>query len=295
MCEDGVFASNTSTLPITGLAEASSRPANFVGLHFFSPVDKMKLVEIIVGAQTSQETLAKAFDYVKAIKKVPIVVNDARGFYTSRVFSTYVFEGMALLAEGQPARLVESAGVQAGMPVGPLAVSDEVNLGLMTHIREQTRRDLAAEGKELDAHPGETVLQAMVSLARPGKLQKAGFYAYPEGAKKHLWPGLAEHFGKADAETLPLSTIQERLLFVQCLETVRCMEEGVCTSVADANIGSIFGWGFAPFQGGTLQYINAYGLGAFVSRCQELAEAFGARFAPPQLLLDKASANELFL
>jgi 3-hydroxyacyl-CoA dehydrogenase/enoyl-CoA hydratase/3-hydroxybutyryl-CoA epimerase len=295
MREDGVFASNTSTLPITGLAEASSRPANFVGLHFFSPVDKMKLVEIIVGAQTSQETLAKAFDYVKAIKKVPIVVNDARGFYTSRVFSTYVFEGMALLAEGQPARLVESAGVQAGMPVGPLAVSDEVNLGLMTHIREQTRRDLAAEGKELDAHPGETVLQAMVSLARPGKLQKAGFYAYPEGAKKHLWPGLAEHFGKADAETLPLSTIQERLLFVQCLETVRCMEEGVCTSVADANIGSIFGWGFAPFQGGTLQYINAYGLGAFVSRCQELAEAFGARFAPPQLLLDKASANELFL
>lgn len=289
----GVFASNTSTLPITGLSEASARPEKFVGLHFFSPVDKMKLVEIIVGEKTTDETLAKAFDYVLAIRKVPIVVNDSRGFYTSRVFGTYVFEGMALLAEGATPRAIESAGLQAGMPVGPLAVSDEVNMKLMTHIREQTRKDLEAEGKTPESHPGEAVLHKMVEVERFGKLDGAGFYEYPKGDTKFLWPGLKELFVKEDSG-LSQEVMMERLLFIQSLETVRCMEEGVFHSVADGNIGSIFGWGFAPFKGGTLQYINDYGVDAFVKRSQELAAAHGKRFQPPQMLIDMAKEGRTF-
>ncbi len=294
LAETAVFASNTSTLPITGLAQASKRPQNFIGLHFFSPVEKMKLVEIITGAETSEETLAKAFDFVLHIGKTPIVVNDSRGFYTSRVFGTYLREGLAMLGEGQHPRAIESVGLQAGMPVGPLALADEVSLGLMLHIREQTRKDLAAEGEEIPNHPSDAVLDVMTGeYGRFGKARGAGFYDYPEDGKKHLWPELRTIF-PARSEPLCQTEMMERLMFVQALETVRCLEENVVTSVADANIGSIFGWGFAPFKGGTLQYINDYGVAAFVQRSQTLAEKYGPRFAPPAKLLAMRDAGHTF-
>lgn len=291
---EAVFGSNTSTLPITGLAKASVRPENFIGIHFFSPVHKMRLVELIVGEQTSNRTLAKAFDYVLKIGKTPIVVNDSRGFYTSRVFTTYIYEGMRLLNEGQPAAAIEMAGLKAGMPVGPLAVSDEVNLGLAMSIREQTRKDLLAEGREVPVTAADRVLDLMVKDAgRLGKAQGAGFYSYPQGGKKHLWGGLAELFPPAE-EQLGLYEMIDRLLFVQSLEAVRCFDEGVVTSVADANIGSIFGWGFAPFKGGTLQFVNSYGLTAFLRRCHELSDKFGDRFQPPDRLLKMEQQGQSF-
>ena len=279
----GVFASNTSTLPITGLAEKSSRPKQFIGLHFFSPADRMPLVEIIVGKETSDETLARAFDFVKQIKKTPIVVNDSRGFYTSRVFATYVLEGIAMLGEGNNPRAVEAAGLQAGMPVGPLALTDEVSLNLMVHIRNQTIEDLKVEGKTVADHPAYGVADKMVdTYKRPGKAAGGGFYEYPKEGKKFLWPGLAEAF--PHTTDLDQKTMIERMMFIQCIETVRCMEEGVLTSVADGNIGSIFGWGFAPFKGGTLQYINDYGFKKFIARAKELQAGYGDRFAVPALL-----------
>ncbi|MCB9139811.1 MAG: enoyl-CoA hydratase/isomerase family protein [Caldilineaceae bacterium] len=284
---DGVFASNTSTLPITGLAAASARPANFIGLHFFSPVDKMKLVEIIVGEATSDATLARAFDFVLQIGKTPIVVNDSRGFYTSRVFGTWTNEGMALLGEGQSPAAIEMAGLQAGMPVGPLAVMDEVSLSLAAHVRDQA----VADG-QATAHPGHAVVDKMLALDRPGRGAGRGFYAYG-GGEKRLWPGLAEYFPPASAQ-LPQQEMIDRLLFVQSLETVRCLDEGVLRSVADANLGSILGWGFAPFHGGTLQFINAYGLADFVARAQELAATYGDRFTPPPSLIERALNGEAF-
>ena len=294
IADTAVFASNTSTLPITGLAEASARPANFVGLHFFSPVERMKLVEIIVGEQTSKETLAKAFDYVLKIRKTPIVVNDSRGFYTSRVFGTYVNEGMALLGEGQHPRAIEMAGLQAGMPVGPLAVSDEVSLSLMAHVRKQTVADLAAEGVQMPVHPANKVLDAMLAQDRLGKAHGAGFYEYPAGGKKHLWPELQSIFPANGQGKLAQQEMIDRLLFAQVLETVRCYEEGVFTSVADGNVGSIFGWGFAPFKGGTLQFVNDYGVVEFVTRSRELAKAYGDRFSPPALLVEMAENGRTF-
>ena len=288
------FASNTSTLPITSLATASKRPEQFIGLHFFSPVDKMPLVEIIKGEKTSPETLAKGFDYVQQIKKTPIVVNDSRGFYTSRCFATYPMEGMAMLAEGQHPRAIEVAGLQAGMPVGPLAVQDEVSLSLSQHIIEQTRKDYEAEGKEYQGHPGEAVIEKMVSeLGREGKRAGKGFYDYPEGGEKLLWPELQKAFPPA-AEALDQQTMIERLLFAQANEAARCFEENVVMSVADTNIGSIFGWGFAPFQGGALQYINAYGVERFVARAHELADRFGERFRPAQSLQRMAAEQQRF-
>lgn len=289
-----VFASNTSTLPITGLAQASQRPNHFVGLHFFSPVEKMKLVEIIAGAATSDETLAKAFDFVLKIRKTPIVVNDSRGFYTSRVFGTYLREGLAMLGEGQHPRAIEVAGLQAGMPVGPLALADEVSLGLMRHIREQTRQDFEAEGKPALSHPSDAVLDVMTeAYGRFGKARGAGFYDYPEGGKKHLWPELTVLF-PPQGEPLPQAEMMERLMFVQALETVRCLAENVVTNAADANIGAILGWGFAPFKGGTLQYINDYGVAAFIERSEALAAKYGERFAPPELLLAMRDARKTF-
>ncbi|HMY42871.1 MAG TPA: 3-hydroxyacyl-CoA dehydrogenase NAD-binding domain-containing protein, partial [Chitinophagales bacterium] len=279
MLTEGTFASNTSTLPITGLATASTRPKQFIGLHFFSPVDKMPLVEIICGKETDDATLAKAFDYVLQIKKTPIVVNDSRGFYTSRVFSTYVMEGIALLAEGEHPRSIENAGLKAGMPVGPLALTDEVSLKLMDHIRQQTEKDLIAEGKEIPKHPGLPVISKMLELNRPGKAAGAGFYEYPKDGKKHLWEGLRQQFPLK--EQLSEHEMVERLLFVQAIDTVRCVEENVLRSVADANIGSIFGWGFSPFNGGTLQFINGYGLDKFVKRAAEYEAKYGERFAVP--------------
>lgn len=299
MDKAGVFGSNTSTLPITGLAQASDRPGQFIGVHFFSPVEKMPLVEIIVGEKTSQETLARAFDYVQQIKKTPIVVNDSRGFYTSRVFGTYVMEGIALLAEGQHPRAIEMAGLKAGMPVGPLALEDEVSLSLALHVMTQARKDFEAEGREYQPHPGEAVIRKMVEeLDRPGKKAGKGFYDYPaaddKSGKKQLWPGLAEHFPLAD-EQLSQQEIIDRMLYAQANETARCYEEGVVTEVADANIGSIFGWGFAPFQGGTLQYINSVGgPEVFVARAKELEARYGERFAPARVLIDMAAKGEKF-
>lgn len=292
----GIFASNTSTIPITQLAKASARPENFIGLHFFSPVDKMPLVEIIVGEKTSDETLARAFDFVLQIDKTPIVVNDSRGFFTSRVFGTFVNEGVALLGEGYHPASIENAAQLAGMPVGPLTLCDEVSLGLITHIRDQSRKDMAAEGKAWVPHPAEAVIDAMFSkFERKGKAAGAGFYDYPASGKKTLWPGLEQHFVQAGkAHNADLQTLKDRMLFIQAIETVRCMEENVLRTVRDANIGSIFGIGFAPWTGGALQYINQYGLRPFVARAQALAGQFGPRFEPPRLLLEKAEKNELF-
>ncbi|MBK8672957.1 MAG: enoyl-CoA hydratase/isomerase family protein [Bacteroidetes bacterium] len=293
MLSDGTFASNTSTLPITGLAKASARPKQYIGLHFFSPVDKMPLVEIICGAETDDATLAKAFDYVLQIKKTPIVVNDSRGFYTSRVFSTYVMEGIAMLGEGQHPKSIENAGMKAGMPVGPLALTDEVSMKLMDHIRKQTEKDLAAEGKTAPHHPGFAVCEQLLAINRAGKAAGAGFYEYPQGGTKYLWPELTSMF----PQNTPLSQTEmvDRLLIVQALDTVRCLEEGVLRSVADANIGSIFGWGFSPFNGGTLQYINGMGLKKFIEKAKALEAKHGDRFSIPNLLQQKADKGELFV
>ena len=294
MDSNGVFASNTSTLPITGLAEKSIRPEKFIGIHFFSPVHKMKLVEIIKGYKTNDETIAKAFDYVLKIKKIPIVVNDSRGFYTSRVFSTYPNEGLALLAEGNSPQEIESAGKKAGMPVGPLAVIDEVNIGLVAGIRNQTRKDLAAEGKKLPPGPADPVIDLMTEkLNRLGRANGRGFYEYPDNGKKYLWPELQKHFPPTK-NPLSQNKMMERMLFVQVIETIRCYEENVVTSVEDANIGSIFGWGFPPLKGGTLQFVNDYGIQEFEKQAQKLAKKYGERFAPPELLIEMAANNQIF-
>ena len=294
MDSNGVFSSNTSTLPITGLAEKSIRPEKFIGIHFFSPVHKMKLVEIIKGDKTNDETIAKAFDYVLKIKKIPIVVNDSRGFYTSRVFSTYPNEGLALLAEGNSPQEIESAGKKAGMPVGPLAVIDEVNIGLVAGIRNQTRKDLAAEGKKLPPGPADPVIDLMTEkLNRLGRANGRGFYEYPDNGEKYLWPELQKHFPPTK-NPLSQNKMIERMLFVQVIETIRCYEENVVTSVEDANIGSIFGWGFAPFKGGTLQFVNDYGIQEFEKQAQKLAKKYGERFAPPELLIEMAANNQTF-
>lgn len=278
-----VFASNTSTLPITGLAEASARPARFIGLHFFSPVDKMPLVEIIVGAQTSDETLARGFDFVQQIGKTPIVVNDSRGFYTSRVFATYVLEGIAMLQEGVHPRHIEAAGLQSGMPMPPLALQDEVSLSLSLHVAEQTRKDLAAEGRPYVEHPGMAVIRQLCEVGRVGRKAGRGFYDYDDEGKR-LWPELSVLYPPL-AEQPAQRELIDRLLFVQANEAARCLEEGVLRSVADGNIGSIFGWGFAPFQGGALQFIEAMGIAAFVARARALAARHGPRFEPAALLV----------
>ncbi|MBN9404161.1 MAG: enoyl-CoA hydratase/isomerase family protein [Burkholderiales bacterium] len=275
----GFFASNTSTLPISGLAQASKAPAKFVGIHFFSPVDKMKLVEIIRGQQTDDETVARAFDYVLALGKLPIVVNDARGFYTSRTFGTYVMEGAAMLGEGIPAAVIENAAVQAGLPVGPLAVLDETALSLSVHVLDQTRADYQAEGKVFEATPGELLVERMVKeLKRNGRAAGGGFYDYPQGAKKHLWPELKKLFEKPGA-AWNVKDIQDRLLYRQSVETARCLAEGVLTSVHDANVGSIFGIGFPGWTGGAMQFIYGQSIAAFEARCAELVAAHGQGFA----------------
>jgi 3-hydroxyacyl-CoA dehydrogenase/enoyl-CoA hydratase/3-hydroxybutyryl-CoA epimerase len=277
----GFFASNTSTLPISGLAKASAAPDKFIGIHFFSPVDKMKLVEIIRGQQTDDETVARAFDYVQAIGKIPIVVNDSRGFFTSRVFGTFVMEGVAMLGEGIPAAAIENAGIQCGMPVGPLAVLDETALTLSLHVMEQTRADYEAEGKTYVATPGELLVADMVNKhKRPGRAGGAGFYEYPteKGVKKFLWPQLKPLYEKADVQW-DITDLKDRLLYRQAVETARALSENVLTAVHDANIGSIFGIGFPAWTGGAMQFIYGMGIDAFVRRADELAQRFGAGFA----------------
>lgn len=289
---NAVFASNTSTLPITGLAQASSRPGSFIGLHFFSPVDKMPLVEIIVGAKTGDETLARGFDYVLQIGKTPIVVNDSRGFYTSRVFGTYVMEGIAMLKEGVHPRSIEVAGLKAGMPMPPLALQDEVSLSLGLHVADQTKKDLAAEGKAYVEHPGMQVVRQLCEIGRVGKKVGRGFYDWGDGDKS-LWPELTKLYPPAATQP-PQQELIDRLMFAQANEAARCFEEGVLRSVADANIGSIFGWGFAPFHGGALQFIDAMGAKAFVARARELARAHGARFEPAAVVVQQAEQGGRF-
>ncbi|OOW08715.1 3-hydroxyacyl-CoA dehydrogenase [Acinetobacter sp. MF4642] len=291
LVEGGVMASNTSTLPITGLANASKDQANFIGLHFFSPVDKMQLVEIIKGKNTSAETLAKAYDYVQQIGKIPIVVNDSRGFFTSRVFGTFVQEGLRLLHEGvHPAR-IEMAALKAGMPVGPLAIQDEVALTLSEHVANETRKALQAEGKDLPRSGADDVIQTMIhTFDRKGKAAGAGFYDYPEGGKKHLWEGL-NHW-KKDVDISEQEMI-DRFLFVQSLDTLRCYEENVLESVIDANIGSIFGIGFAPWTGGAIQFLNQYGLDQAVQRASQLEAKYGERFKAPQRLVESVSSGQI--
>lgn len=282
----GVFASNTSTLPIGGLAQASERPQKFIGIHFFSPVDKMKLVEIIRGERTDDETVARAFDYVQAIGKVPIVVNDSRGFFTSRVFGTFVMEGAAMLGEGIPAAVIENAGLAAGMPVGPLAVLDETTLSLAVHVLDQTRADFAAEGRAHEATPGERLVELMVKEhKRAGRAAGGGFYDYPEGGRKTLWPQLKPLFEKPDA-AWQLDELRDRLLWRQSVETARCLHEGVLREVHDANIGSIFGIGFPAWTGGALQFVYGMGIEAFAKRADALARRHGPGFALDEPVLE---------
>ncbi|MFC0544083.1 3-hydroxyacyl-CoA dehydrogenase NAD-binding domain-containing protein [Kutzneria chonburiensis] len=298
---DALLCSNTSTLPITGLAEGVKRQADFVGLHFFSPVDKMPLVEIIRGANTGDEALAKAFDVVLQLKKTPIVVNDSRGFFTSRVIGTFINEGVAMLGEGLPAPSIEQASTQAGYPAPVLSLMDELTLTLPRKIRDESRKAIEAAGGTWVSHPAEQVIDRMVvDFDRGGRAYGKGFYDYADGKRAGLWPGLVEHFGKPgiirEGDEIPFKDMQERMLFAEAIETVKCVEEGVITAVADANIGSIFGIGFPAWTGGVLQYINGYegGLNGFIARAEELAQRYGDRFAPPELLRKKAAAGETF-
>jgi 3-hydroxyacyl-CoA dehydrogenase/enoyl-CoA hydratase/3-hydroxybutyryl-CoA epimerase len=289
--ESCIFASNTSTLPITGLAQASQRPEQFIGLHFFSPVDKMPLVEIILGKKTNDEAIARSLDYIQQIRKTPIVVNDSRGFYTSRVFSTFTAEGIMMLAEGVKPALIENAAKMAGMPVGPLAVTDEVTLELAHKIGKETA---AALGQEFPSDASQEAIQTMVEkLDRKGKRFGKGFYAYPEDATKHLWPGLSEHFPVSNDQP-EIGELQKRMMNIQALETARCVEEGVVTHAEDGDIGSIFGWGFPPYTGGTLSYIDTMGIRNFVAECDRMAQACGDRFRVSDWLRKRAEQDQPF-
>ncbi|GAA2348555.1 3-hydroxyacyl-CoA dehydrogenase NAD-binding domain-containing protein [Saccharopolyspora halophila] len=297
--DDALICSNTSTLPITDLAEGVRSRENFIGLHFFSPVDKMPLVEIISGAETSDRSLARAFDVVQQIKKTPIVVNDSRGFFTSRVIGTFLYEGVAMLAEGVHPASIEQAASQAGFPAPVLQLFDELTLTLPRKIRDESKRAVEAKGGTWAAHPAESVLDRMVDeLDRKGRSSGAGFYEYSDGKRTGLWPGLAEQFGAADRDQsqVDLVDLKERMLFVEALETVKCLDEDVLRSVPDANIGSIMGIGFPPWTGGVVQYMNGYpgGLAGFVARANELAERYGERFQPPQSLVERAEKGEPF-
>ena len=298
---DALLCSNTSTLPISELAGGVDRPADFIGLHFFSPVDKMPLVEIIRGSQTSDVALAKAYDVVQQIRKTPIVVNDSRGFYTSRVIGVRINEGLRMLAEGVHPVSLERAATQAGYPVGPLQISDELNMELMRKIRLANAEAARAAGHDVDTDPSTEVVETMIGLGRPSRLAGAGFYEYDDsGRRTRLWPGLAEHFAPAQ-EQVPFRDVQDRMLFLEALETARCFEEGVLESAAAANIGSIMGIGFPPSTGGAAQLMSGYqarddrgepvgdaGLAAFLARADELAAAYGDRFAPTPYLCDLA-------
>ncbi|HEY2764280.1 MAG TPA: 3-hydroxyacyl-CoA dehydrogenase NAD-binding domain-containing protein [Pseudonocardiaceae bacterium] len=286
-----LLCSNTSTLPITDLASAVSRPADFIGLHFFSPVDKMPLVEIVRGEQASDATVAAAVDVVQQIRKTPIVVNDSRGFFTSRVISTFINEGLAMLAEGAAPSSIEQASSQAGYPAPVLQLMDELTLTLMRKIREETRSGVEAAGGTWTPHPADAIVDRMVQeFDRRGRSTGGGFYDYTDGRRSRLWSGLAEHFGPFRADAVPFQDMIERMLFIEALETVRCFDEGVLTSVQDANIGSIMGIGFPPWTGGVMQYIDGYpgGRTGFVARAKELTDRYGDRFTPPASLIAKA-------
>ena len=294
LAPDCVLGSNTSTLPITDLATGVERPEDFVGLHFFSPVDKMPLLEIIRGEKTSDATLAKAVDIALQIKKTPIVVSDSRGFFTSRVIGTFLNEAVAMLGEGAAPSSIEQAGAQAGYPAPPLQLMDELTLTLPQHIRQETRKGVEAAGGMWVEHPSEPIVDRMVELGRKGRSSGAGFYEYDESGKRtRLWPGLTAEFGAAEGD-LPFEDMKERMLFAEALETVKCFDEGVLHTIADANIGSILGIGFPAWTGGVAQYVDGYpgGLPGFVERARILAKAYGDRFAPPASLVEKAEKGQ---
>ncbi|MFJ6425791.1 3-hydroxyacyl-CoA dehydrogenase NAD-binding domain-containing protein, partial [Streptomyces hydrogenans] len=294
---DALLCSNTSTLPITVLAEGVERQADFIGLHFFSPVDKMPLVEIIKGEHTGDAALARAFDLVRQINKTPIVVNDSRGFFTSRVIGHFINEGVAMVGEGIEPASVEQAAAQAGYPAKVLSLMDELTLTLPRRIREENRRAAEATGARWVPHPADAVVDRMIDdFGRPGRSGGAGFYEYADGRRTRLWPGLREHFTDPAKQPADLTELSERMLFAEALDAVRCLEEGVLASVADANVGSLLGIGFPPWTGGVLQYVNGYegGLPGFVARARELADRHGERFLPPELLLRKAERAETF-
>jgi 3-hydroxyacyl-CoA dehydrogenase/enoyl-CoA hydratase/3-hydroxybutyryl-CoA epimerase len=288
LAPDALLASNTSTLPITGLADGVTRPDDFVGMHFFSPVDKMPLLEIVAGEKTSDAAIAKAVDVAMQIKKTPIVVNDSRGFFTSRVIGTFLGEAAAMVGEGVAPASIEQAGLQAGYPTGPLALLDEVSLTLSRKIREEARAAATAAGTDFPEHPSYGVFDTMVvEYERGGRAAGAGFYSYVDGKRTGLWSGLSAFAGSGD---VPFEDMQERMLFAEALESIKCLDEGVLRSVPDANIGSIFGIGFPPWTGGVLQYVNGYagGPAGFVARARQLAERYGDRFLPPASLVTLA-------
>ncbi|WP_433826005.1 3-hydroxyacyl-CoA dehydrogenase NAD-binding domain-containing protein [Actinoplanes sp. CA-015351] len=293
---DALLCSNTSTLPITLLAEGVRRQEDFIGLHFFSPVDKMPLVEIIKGSQTGDLAVRRALAVVKMFRKTPIVVNDSRGFFTSRVIGTFTNEGLALLAEGAPPSSIEQASSQAGYPAPVLQLMDELTLTLPRKIRREYAAAASAAGVSYVAHPADAVIDRMIDeFERPGRSGGAGFYSYADGKRAGLWPGLSA-FATPAGRDIPFEDMKERMLFIEAIETVKCLDEGVLLSVAEANIGSIFGIGYPGWTGGVLQYINQYagGLPGFITRAEELAARYGARFTPPPLLLAKAAAGETF-
>ena len=290
---DTILGSNTSTLPISSLSAAFKDRGRFIGIHFFSPVERMMLVEIIMGKQTGDAALAAALDYVRAIRKTPIVVNDSRGFYTSRVVGTYLREGHLMLTDGVPAAMIENVGRMAGMPVGPLALTDEVAIDLAWKILKATEADLGAD--KVDTQQ-KALLEAMVEKrGRYGRKNGKGFYDYPQNGPKRLWPGLADlQPNKLDPDTIDIGELKARLLAIQALETARCVEANVVTDMREADVGSILGFGFAPFTGGTLSYIDGMGAKAFVALCNRLTKAHGDRFKPSKLLLDMAKAGDTF-
>jgi len=297
LAPDALLGSNTSTLPITELAEGVSRPEEFIGLHFFSPVDKMPLLEIIKGERTNDETVYRALDLAKQIKKTPILVNDSRGFFTSRVIGTFINEGVGMLLEGIPAPSIEQASGQAGYPAPVLQLTDELNMELSAKIRKAYKDAVEAEGATFTPHPAFAVVDEMLEAGRPGRLRGAGFYDYEDGKRTGLWKGLRGMFPQTDdPASISLKDLEERMLFAEALESVKCLDEGVIESVADANIGSILGNGLPGWTGGVLQYINGYdgGPAGFVERARELAERYGERFEPPASLVEKAERGETY-
>src|SRR5580698_10269584 len=291
--DNAIFGSNTSTLPISSLAETFKDRSRLIGIHFFSPVERMNLVEIILGKETGEVALAGALDFVRAIRKTPIVVNDSRGFYTSRVVGTYLREGHLMLADGVPAAMIENVGRMAGMPVGPLALNDEVAVDLAWKILQATEADLGAGA--IDAREKALLSDMVEKLGRYGRKNGKGFYDYPQNGPKRLWPGLADlQPKKLDPDTIDIGELKARLLAMQALETARCIEEGVVTDMREADVGSILGFGFAPFTGGTISYIDGMGTKAFVALCTKLAKAHGHRFKPNKLLVDMAKTGDTF-
>lgn len=293
LSSNGVCASNTSTIPISILASASTRPENFIGLHFFSPVNKMKLVEVIKGEKTSQQTLSIALDLVKSIDKDPIVVNDGPGFFTTRVFQCYTNEGMTMLHEGIDPIFIEKLAKEAGYPVGPLAILDEISINLASHIRNQINKYSTTENNS-PSKPHDKVIDLMVSkLERTGRSKMGGFYEYPKNEKKYLWPELTNYFPISNSKIMKRDII-DRFYFSQATETIRCFEEKIIASSKDANTGSILGWGFPKRTGGILNFVNNYGILKFMERSDQLAEHYGSRFKSPKLLKKMATTGEMF-